>query len=597
MSLPSLLELPTPPLSAEQVTRIDALAVDLSPQALLWASGYLAGLARREVPSPAAAQAQAAPAGVVLEVLFASQTGNGKRLASQFAETCERQGVAARLRSLADFKPRDLATTEALLLVVSTHGDGDPPDDAIGLLRQLARLQPGQLSQMNYVVLALGDSSYPQFCKTGRDFDERLAALGARRVEPRLECDAGLEEASPAWMQALVSKFATILPQAAAANARPQQAGRVEAAPAVGTATVLLNQRLTGRHSSKEVRHVELALDTSRFDYTPGDSLVLTPRNPTSVVAEIIALGAWAADAAVEVGGVELPLELALSEHLEITQVARPVLAALVGAGTNETLKAWLAGASAADITAYVETRQVVDVLRDAAATLTARDFCAALRPLAGRAYSIASSRLATPDEVHLTVSVVAGAHDGLPRPGAASTFLAALAPGAELKVGLERNANFRLPAQPGTDIIMVGPGTGVAPFRAFLEERSAVGAAGRSWLFFGERTEREDFLYQIEWQRHLREGSLTRLDVAFSRDGARREYVQDRLREHGAEVHAWLEGGAVLYVCGDASRMARDVHATLRALFVEFGGLTEEAAEDRLLELREQGRYQRDVY
>ena len=567
----------------------------------MWASGYLAGLAHRESGGAHAANAPAIATEVTLEILFASQTGNGKGLAGRFAAVCARQGVPHRLRSLADFKPRELASTAALLLVVSTHGDGDPPDDAIALQRQLARLQPGQLGGLSFAVLALGDSSYPQFCKTGRDFDERLAALGAARLAPRLECDVDLAAASTAWMETLAEAFGKVLPRAGASevHARPPAAEAREAASpqASGTATVVLNQRLTGRHSSKEVRHLEFALDTSRFSYQPGDSVVLAPRNPQAVVEAVLRAGDWAPEAVVVVAGREMPLQSALTEALELTQIARPVLGALVDAGQDESLKAWVANAQADEIAAFVATRQVVDVLRESRAELTAQAFCSLLRPLAPRAYSIASSRTASPDEVHLTVAVVTGEHAGEVRPGAASSFLAALAPGDQVQIALERNANFRLPANPATDIIMIGPGTGVAPFRGFIEERAAVGATGRSWLFFGERTQREDFLYQVEWQRHLRDGSLTRLDVAFSRDGSQREYVQDRLREQAPEIYAWLEAGACVYVCGDATRMARDVHATLRNILMTVGQLDEDAAEDRLLELREQGRYQRDVY
>ena len=596
MSLPSVFELPDPPLSPEQVARLATLALDLSPQGLLWASGYLAGRAHRETVASKDKPPEATTA-TTLEILFASQTGNGKRLAGAFAEVCAGRGIPHRLRSLADFKPRELASTSALLLVVSTHGDGDPPDDAIALQRQLARLQPGQLARLSYAVLALGDSSYPQFCKTGRDFDERLAALGASRLAPRLECDVDLAAATPTWMAALAERFAEALPRPAVSSAPKPIASMASELSSACTATVLLNQRLTGRHSTKEVRHLELAVDTSRFHYLPGDSLVLTPRNPPAVVAAVLEAGGWSPATPVVVAGRELAFEAALAEALELTQIARPVLAALVDAGREEPLKTWLATATAADITAYAEARQVVDVLRESRAELSAQALCGLLRPLAPRAYSIASSPTATPDEVHLTVAVVTGTHAGEARPGAASTFLATLGAGEELQVTLERNPNFRLPADPATDIIMIGPGTGVAPFRGFIEERAVLGATGRNWLFFGERTQREDFLYQLEWQRHLREGSLTRLDLAFSRDGAQREYVQDRLREQAREIHGWLERGAFLYVCGDAKRMARDVHTTLREIYMAVGGLTEDAAEDRLLELREQGRYQRDVY
>jgi len=586
------------PLTATQIARLQAAVDGFSPSDLVWASGYLAGLAGQH-RSASTAAASAHPPAQRLSILVGSQTGNGKRLGERVLKAAQQRGVAARLVSLADFNPRQLRQETALLLVVSTHGDGDPPDDALALHRYLTSAQAARLPQLSYSVLALGDSSYPHFCKTGRDFDERLQALGARAAVPRVECDVDLAAANDAWIESAVSAFAALLPEAAA----PARLALVETtAPAPrehlrASATLLANQRITGRQSSKEVRHVEFALDTADFDYLPGDSVSLRPHNPASVVSEILTLMQWPAATPVHLGERTLTIEAALREGLEITQLARPVVQAIAELAPRADLRDWLAAATPEAVANWLATRQLVDVLRETDARFPPQTLVSLVRPLATRAYSIASSRLASPDEVHLTVAIVNDDHEGRARPGAASNYLAALAPGAVVELQLDRNSAFRLPANDDVPLIMVGPGTGIAPFRAFIEERAARGAAGKHWLFFGERTQREDFLYQIEWQRHLREGSLTRLDLAFSRDGAQKVYVQDRLREQGAEVYAWLEAGAAFYVCGDAKRMAKDVHRALLELIMRHGGRDEDGAEEYLFELRQQGRYQRDVY
>ena len=604
MSTVSLLDTPSLPLSNDQLTHLAAATAGLSPAALLWASGYLAGLAGRpqaaalEIRTPPVAPAQAA-----LTVLYGSQTGNGRRLAELVIAASSAAGVAARLVSLADFNVRTLKQERAVVLVVSTHGDGDPPDDALALARYLVSPQAARLDQLTYTVVALGDSSYPLFCQTGRDFDAGLAARGAQRCVPRLECDVDIAAATPAWVATTLATFAALLPTPAprislVENVPPAAPTLAQTAPSVRLdATLLLNQCLSGRRSSKQVRHLEFSLDTARCAYEPGDSMAVRAPNPACIVAEILHLNDWAPATPVTLGGRISSLEEALRDELEITQLSRPVLVALAALGGNRSLTELLESHDHAALGRYLQAHQVVDVLRESAVAPTAQQLVDLCRPLAARAYSIASSRLATPDEVHLTVAVVAGERDSRPRPGCASSYLAGLTPGAELSLHLERNPAFRLPRASDAPVIMIGPGTGVAPLRAFLEERAAQGATGRNWLFFGERTQREDFLYQTEWQRHLRQGTLTRLELAFSRDGAQKVYVQDRLRACAAEVYDWLAQGASLYVCGDAQRMAKDVHAALLNIIATQGGLDPEAAEDFLVSLRQQGRYQRDIY
>ncbi|HMM76816.1 MAG TPA: assimilatory sulfite reductase (NADPH) flavoprotein subunit [Gammaproteobacteria bacterium] len=589
-------------------SRLEQALDGCSEEDLIWASGFLAGLSargqRRQTEAGAPARAAEAPRTVpTLTILYASQTGNGKGVAQRALDAATAQGIAARLVNLADFNPRQVKQERAVLLVVSTHGDGDPPDDALALHRLLHGAQAPRLERLSFAVIALGDSSYPHFCKTGRDFDARLEALGAKRLAPRVDCDLDFHTAADG---AVAQLLAAVAPGEAAAPARitlvertPREAASEAADPVreiLATASVLTNQRLSGRHSTKDVRHLEFGLDTGEFAYEPGDSVLVTATNAPALVDELLATTGWSATETVRLGETSLTLREALGSRLELTLLARPTLAALAARSDHGPLHDALAGDGEA-LQSYVRERQLVDVLRESGARLTAQEFVALARPLGQRAYSIASSRLAAPGELHLTVAVVDGRYDGRPRPGCASGFLAARAVGEELQLKLERNPAFRLPREDDAPIVMIGPGTGVAPFRAFIEERTARGARGRSWLFFGERTQREDFLYQLEWQRHLRQGSLTRLDVAFSRDTAHKHYVQDRLRERAQDVYAWLEEGAYIYVCGDAQRMAKDVHQALIDLIARSSGREAAAAEDHLFELKRQGRYQRDVY
>ncbi len=605
MSTAVLIDTPVAGSRGDLRQRLEQAVAGCTDDELHWASGFLAGLStrpqRRASETGARAPVAEAPhAASTLSILYGSQTGNGKALAQRALEQSQAQGIAARLVSLADFNPRQLKQERAVLLIVSTHGDGDPPDDALALHRHLLGAQAPRLERLTFAVIALGDSSYPHFCKTGRDLDARLEALGARRLVPRVDCDLDYKTAAEAGIALSLDALAHADTAAPARIALVDLALREVADTArhtpVATASVLMNQRLTGRHSSKDVRHVEFALDTAVFAYEPGDSVAVSAPNPTTAVNELLALNGWSPSADVRLDDTRTTLIDALSSHLELSLLSRPVLAAIAGQTDHGPLHDALAGDGTA-LAAYMRDRQIADVLLETGARLSPQAFVDLARPLARRAYSIASSRAASPDELHLTVALVTGTRDSRPRPGCASGFLASRAVGDEVQLKLETNATFRLPRNADAPVIMVGPGTGIAPFRGFIEERAARGAQGRNWLFFGERTHREDFLYQTEWQRHLRQGSLSRLDVAFSRDTASKYYVQDRLRACAGDVYAWLQDGAHFYVCGDAQRMAKDVHQALLDVITGAGGLDADGAEEYLFELKRQGRYQRDVY
>jgi sulfite reductase (NADPH) flavoprotein alpha-component len=594
----------TTPLTEERLAALGRVTEGLDPHGLWWLSGYAAGLASRsgaiapihEAPAP-----EAAPAGR-LTIVYGSQTGNAKRLAEQLARQVEAAGLPVRLLRADAYPTRELKDERHLYVVISTQGDGDPPDDARGLVEFISGRRAPELRQLHYAVLGLGDSSYPQFCAVGQKLDTRLAELGATRLLPRGDADLDIDTIASPWIdQALIRAREALKPAVALATVtplRPLPVAPSHHRDAPFAAELLQNQRITGRTSTRDIRHIELSLEGSGLHYEPGDALGLWPSNPPALVDEVLATLALDGDTAVDHAGQTLPLRQWLSEKRELTRLSRPFLALHAARGRSDELNGLLAPERQAHLARFLGEKQVLDLLQDHPGDWSADEFVAALRPLTPRLYSIASSRKQVGDEAHLTVAHVEylGKPDGK-RWGAASHLLASSAEDARLPVFVEHNERFRLPTDPARDVIMIGPGTGVAPFRGFVQERSAIGASGRHWLLFGNPHFRSDFLYQVEWQQALKDGRLHRLDLAFSRDQAHKVYVQDRLREHGRELFDWLEGGAHLYVCGDASRMARDVHASLLAVIAEHGGKSAEAAADYLATLQQQGRYARDVY
>ncbi|WP_149194912.1 assimilatory sulfite reductase (NADPH) flavoprotein subunit [Luteimonas suaedae] len=605
--------LPAPPLSAEHADALRRLTDGLDGAGLWWLSGYAAGLASRSAAPTAqapAAQSEVAT-GNRLTIVYGSQTGNARRVAERLAADVEHGGLTVRLLSADAYPVRELKHEHHLYLVISTQGDGDPPDDARDLYAFLTGKRAPKLPQLHYAVLGLGDSSYPQFCAIGQTLDARLAELGATRMFDRGDADLDIDTVATPWrQQALAAAREALKPSATVTPLRPPSA----AVPAYDrdrpfAAELLVDQRITAGGSDRDIRHFELSLEDAGLHYEPGDALGVWPRNAPELVDEVLSTLALDGDAAVAHGGDELPLREWLGARRELTRLARPLLAAHAERAGDATLTALLAPERNAELARWTGDRQVIDLLREAPAAWPADALVAALRPLTPRLYSIASSRKAVGDEAHLTIAHVDYLHGEARRFGVASHFLAAAGEGAPIPVYLERNERFRLPADPARDVIMIGPGTGVAPFRGFLQERVAIGASGRNWLFFGNPHFRSDFLYQLEWQRALKSGQLHRIDLAFSRDrvdarGAapesaaapRKTYVQHRIRERGRELYAWLEGGAHLYVCG-AIAMGKDVHTALLDVIATHGGRDPEAAGEYLDSLQQEGRYARDTY
>ncbi|MDO5103306.1 MAG: assimilatory sulfite reductase (NADPH) flavoprotein subunit [Lautropia sp.] len=611
----------------------------LSPLQLAWLSGYcwsrceqadtaqwLAGAtsSAQQGPDNTITEQTVAPRRVL--ILSASQTGNARRVAEQLHQKLGEHGVDARLEGAGNFKSKTLPDQDIVLLVSSTQGEGEPPEEAVPLYKFLFGKKVPDLGQLSFAVLGLGDSSYPDFCQAGKDFDAQLAKLGATRLADRGDCDLDYQAAAEAWIEHTVSAVVARVntgsaassdstglaggfqPGATADNRLDAPAHTDSHLPGLSaarqysrehpfTASLSVRQKITARGAEKDVEHVEIDLAGSDIQYQVGDALGIWPVNAAPLVDEILGQHGLSGDENVQLpDGHTLSLRDALTEHLDITQNTPAFVQQYAALAEHEDLKRLVEKPEALD--AYLAMTPPVGVFRDYPHPLPAQILAGLFRPLTPRLYSIASAQDEVGDEVHLTVGVVQYTHQGNTYTGAASGFLARqLEEGDPLRVFVEPNPHFRLPADGDTPIIMIGAGTGIAPFRAFMQQREANGDSGRNWLIFGNQRFIDDFLYQAEWLQYRKNGLLTRGDFAWSRQGAEKVYVQHKLLEAGAEVWAWLQAGAHLYVCGDANRMARDVEQALLQIIQHHGQKDPDDADDYLNELREDKRYQRDVY
>lgn len=601
------------PFNQEQAELLNRLLPTLTASQKAWLSGYLAAVqtadaaaALETLPAEAPAASPAQPVSKEVTILFGSQTGNAQGLAENAAKTLTERGFQVTVSSMSDFKPNQLKKLKNLLIVVSTHGEGDPPDNALSFHEFLHGRRAPKLDDLRYSVLALGDTSYEFFCQTGKEFDQRLGELGGTRLHPRVDCDLDYDEPAAAWLDGVISSLNEGQEQGASAapaqTAAPQAAGGVTVYSRKNPfrAEVLENLNLNGRGSNKETRHLELSLEGSGLTYEPGDALGIFPENDPELVDMLLKELKWDPNAAVAVDqGENLSLKEALTSYYEITVLTKKFIQQAAEIIENEKLRELAAPENADQLKAYIAGRDLIDFVRDFGPIAAApQEFVSILRKIPPRLYSIASSFAANPDEVHLTIGAVRYNAHGRDRKGVCSVLCAErLQPGDTLPVFIQPNKNFKLPENPETPIIMVGPGTGVAPFRSFMQEREETGASGKSWMFFGDQHFVTDFLYQTEWQKWLSEGVLTKMDVAFSRDTEEKVYVQHRMLEHSKELFEWLEEGAAFYVCGDKNNMAKDVQNALLEIIEKEGGKSREEAEAYLAEMKKQKRYQRDVY
>jgi sulfite reductase (NADPH) flavoprotein alpha-component len=582
----------TAPFAQEQIAALNRVISVTTAEQRAWLSGYLAGLqaaSGAQVAAPAAPPAKRAP----LTILFGTESGNAEALAAQARKAAAKLGFAPKVVDMADFSPAQAAATENLLIVASTWGEGDAPQRAVDFFEALMAEDAPRFEKTRFAVLALGDRAYAQFCEIGRKIDERLAALGGARIAERIECDLDFETPASGWIDTTLERLnaevgsvqvgsAEVAGKDAGASvihvdfARPGADAPTRARPF--EAEILESVRLSGSRSSSDTWHVGVSLEGSGIVYEPGDSLGVVPSNDPALADAVLRAAELAGDDA---------LRGALIERLDITTLTAKQIEDFARETRTQALPAdWAAG------------RQIVDLLETAPGSLTAEQLTALLRPLPPRYYSIASSRKAVGEEAHLLVAGLRYVSHGRERAGVASVAITARhREGDRLKVFLRSNPHFRLPADGDRPIIMVGPGTGLAPFRGFLQEREATGAGGRNWLVFGHRNYTHDFLYQLELQDWLKSSLLTRLDVAFSRDQPEKRYVQNTLWDVRGELYRWLKDGAALYVCGDANAMAKDVDAMLLRILADQGRQDEAAAKAELGAIRRDGRYLRDVY
>ena len=603
------------PFNQEQTDHLNVLLSTITESQKNWLGGYLAAIQITD----AANNGSAAPGGVTIApppvvkiasrevtVLYGSETGTGQRLAEDINRKLKEKNVKVKLSALDDFKTKDLKKVEDLLIITATHGEGEPPENAISFYEFLHSRKAPKLKELRFSVLSLGDESYEFFCQTGKDFDKRLEELGGERLYERVDCDLDFDEPAAEWMEGVLD----VLHEAREGESSlsiQEAAGTIVEEKQVFTRTnpymaeILDNINLNGRGSKKENRHLELSLEGSNLAFEPGDSLGILPQNDPALVDQIIKQMNWDADETVQVNkqGEIRSLREALLSNFEITRLTKPLLEKVANLFNNEQLNDLVKAGQEDVLKAYIDGRDLLDLVQDyPPKELSPSEFIQILRKIPARLYSIASSYKANPDEVQLTIGTVRYHVHGRDRSGVCSEQIAKrIEPGELLPVYIHPNPNFKFPYNPETPVIMIGPGTGVAPYRSYLEELEEEDIKGKTWLFFGDQHFDTDFLYQTEWQRWLKDGVLTKMDVAFSRDTDQKVYVQHRMLEKSKELYQWLKEGAYIYVCGDEKHMANDVHQTLATILELEGDLSHSEAEEYLREMRKQKRYQRDVY
>ena len=579
-----------------------------SDKQLAWLSGYLWGLAEKSSNEQAlpnittttdVTQAEQAKK---VTILSASQTGNARRVANELTQDIERLGIEVTHLPAGEYKAKKLSQEEILILITSTQGEGEPPEEALPLYKYLFATKAPKLANLQFAVMGLGDSSYPKFCQAAKDFDQRLAELDAQRMLLRVDADTDFQTVSTNWRQAVIDKLSSLQQSTSKSLTENNTSSSVVVNSSLYhrdnpfIASVNVNQKITSRDSDRDIRHIEFDLTGSDINYQPGDALGVWYQNSNELVDEILNIIQLTGDEPIEHNGQQITLKTALIEHVELTQNTPVIIEKYAQAIQNPELLTL-----SKDREALIEMSQtlpLVDMLNRYRGNLTAQTLVGLLRPLTPRFYSIASAQDEVGDEVHLTVNVVRYQIEGKTRTGGASNFLAnQIADQDQVKIFVEHNDNFRLPNDTNTPIIMIAAGTGIAPFRAFLQQRSAQCATGKNWLFFGNPHFISDFLYQVEWQNYVKEGLLTNIDLAWSRDQAEKIYVQDKLIAQGSAIWQWLQQGAYIYVCGDAKRMAKAVDLALQQILMTQAQYNQEQAINYLDELRNQKRYQRDVY
>lgn len=585
------------PLNDQQLGALSGLSVGLNREQLLWINGYFQGLLASSSGNQPVNAAVQAKSNKKLTILYGTHTGRSKTIAGKLSENLASKGVEVNAIALDEYKTRQLASEANVVFIVSTHGEGEPPAMAEDFHAFITGKRSPKLPGLNFAVVALGDKSYKLFCKTGIDIDLALTHAGAQAILPILKLDVDFEEDVDRWINQFASVFAETeassnVFESVNTTAKVQEYTRRNPFQA----TVLDKVKITGRDSDKEVYHVELSLEGSGITYEPGDSVGILASNPPALVDGILKFKGFDGSETVTIKEGEFSIQEALLNYLEITVLTRDVIQQYYEKTADPKLQEVIESEEKLD--QYLYGHDVLDLLEEFQAELTAQELVQVLRSFPARLYSISSSQLAVGEEVHITVSRVRYSKNGRERSGACSTYLAdQIEPDSLVPVFIEKNPAFKLPENEETPVILVGAGTGVAPYRAFLQHREANNQKGKTWLFFGERRFSSDFLYQLEWQKLIKDGYLEKIDVAFSRDQEQKIYVQHRLIEQQKEIFEWLNKGASIYLCGDMKQMARDVQKALLQIFETQGGMSEEKALEFLKKLKKEKRFQTDVY
>ena len=571
---------------------------------LAWLSGYLWGRAEKssveQVLPSTTLPSNMTQAEQKVTIISASQTGNARRVANELSQDIERLGIAVTHLPAGEYKAKKLSQEEILILVTSTQGEGEPPEEALSLYKYLFAAKAPKLTHLQFAVFGLGDASYPKFCQAAKDFDQRFAELDAQRLLLRVDADTDFQTVSTSWRQAVIDKLSQL--QLSNTQSPTENSTSIAVNSSLYhrdnpfIATVNVNQKITSRDSDRDIRHIELDLSDSDLHYQPGDAVGVWYQNSNELVEEILSITQLAGETPVEHHGQQIALKTVLTEYVELTQNTPIIIEKYAQAVQHPELLTLIGDREA--LLEMSQTLPLVDMLNRYRGKIAAQVFVGLLRPLTPRFYSIASAQDEVGSEVHLTVNVVRYQVDDKIRMGGASGFLAnQIADQDQVKIFIEHNDNFRLPDDTHAPIIMIAAGTGIAPFRAFLQQRASQGATGKNWLFFGNPHFISDFLYQVEWQSYVKEGLLTRIDLAWSRDQAEKIYVQDKLIAQASDIWQWLQEGAFIYVCGDAKRMAKAVDLALQQILMTQAQYSQEQAISYLDELRSQKRYQRDVY
>ncbi|MBK8806652.1 MAG: assimilatory sulfite reductase (NADPH) flavoprotein subunit [Bacteroidales bacterium] len=604
------------PLSSIQQELIEQLIASLSEYQLLWFNGYLTGLTlggthiahnvsvADKIESVEPSEFIVKPTAVNtsdLKIFYGTHSGNSKEIAHWASEIAGSLNISNKVINLSDYNSRNLKNEKNILIIISTQGEGEPPLAAEIFYNNLINSKSLQLNDLHFGVIALGDSSYKQFCKTGVEIDKKLSELGAKRVHEILKCDLDFESSAKNWLQKVLPHFSSLVPKTeqsvvVAAVQEKSNESKIFSKRNPYSALLLDRINLNGKGSLKETYHVELSLENSGLIYEPGDALGVYSKNSENLVDSIIENLKFNADHSVLVNNETKTLRNALINHYEITVLTPVVLENFAKLSNNQELIELIGNELLLD--KYIYGRDILDFIQDYPAIYSVEDFLTSLRKLPPRLYSIASSQLANPDEVHLTVSAVKYIKNNRLHEGVCSNFISSQAEvESNLQVFIDKNESFRLPNDSDLPIIMIGPGTGVAPFRAFLQHREALGASGKNWLFFGDQHFTTDFLYQEEWLRFKKSGLLTNLDVAFSRDQDDKVYVQHKMYQKSKEIFNWIEEGAIIYICGDKLNMAKDVKRALFNIISKEGGHTDESASAYFDSLKKNKRILEDVY